>query len=107
LLATARLFAVSIARGVGCREDDVGDLRLGVSDACTRVILGSSETDVVNLLITSNTERLVVQVDGAAERSLPGPDAVELLPALFADFSIGSDGVGRRRLSFSVPVPTA
>jgi hypothetical protein len=70
-------------------------MRLGVSEACTRAILGSASGDRIGLHLADADGRLVVRIQ--AEKFSP-PEDVDLLPALFDDFSV--EGV---EASFSVP----
>lgn len=71
------------------------------------MILASSERDEVDVVLDTNADRITVRVEGAGERPLPGPDTVDLLPALFDDLAIATQPSGRRRISFSVPVGVA
>jgi anti-sigma regulatory factor (Ser/Thr protein kinase) len=59
LLASARLFAAAAARAAGCDADTVEDVRLAVSEACTRAIGAASGDERV---------RIEAEIDGAGAR---------------------------------------
>jgi anti-sigma regulatory factor (Ser/Thr protein kinase) len=88
LLGTARLFAVSSARLAGCSDDIVEDVRLAVSEACTRAITRAPEGGRVGVQTRLVPMGLEVEVRGPA-LDPPEPTAAEaididLVPSLFS-----------------------
>jgi serine/threonine-protein kinase RsbW len=102
LLTTARLFAASAARLAGCSEETVEDVRLAVSEACTRAVqesAGAPEPVSVEALIDGAGLEVVVAASAAggpmSEDDLP----VDLIPALFAGAE-ALEADGRRIVRF-------
>jgi anti-sigma regulatory factor (Ser/Thr protein kinase) len=89
LLGTARLFAVSSARLAGCSDDVVEDVRLAVSEACTRAIARAPEGGRVAIETRLVPTGLEVEVRGAAveplEPTVREAIDIDLVPALFSD----------------------
>jgi anti-sigma regulatory factor (Ser/Thr protein kinase) len=69
LLATARLFAAAVARGSGWPDETIHDVKVAVSEACTRAIqrAGAARSDErVRIDATEREGRLVFSVAGPA-----------------------------------------
>jgi anti-sigma regulatory factor (Ser/Thr protein kinase) len=97
LLATARLFGVAVARGSGCTDETIQDVKLAVSEACTRAIqrAGAARTDErARIDATERDGRLVISVAGPAGEPGTSPPRfgdledlgeLDLVGALFDD----------------------
>jgi hypothetical protein len=93
LLVTARLFAAAVARGSGCLDETIQDVKLAVSEACTRAMqrAGADRSDErVRIDATERDDGLVISVAGpAGEPATPpgfgGLDNLDLVGALFDD----------------------
>jgi anti-sigma regulatory factor (Ser/Thr protein kinase) len=89
LLGTARLFAASSARLAGCSDDVVEDVRLAVSEACTRAIARAPEDGRVSVETQLVPMGLEVEVRGPAveplEPTVREAVDIDLVPALFPD----------------------
>jgi anti-sigma regulatory factor (Ser/Thr protein kinase) len=87
LLGTARLFAAASARLAGCGDDVVEDVRLAVSEACTRAIARAPEGGRVALRTEIVPAGLEVEIRGSAVEipppSMPEALEIDLVPALF------------------------
>lgn len=46
LLSSVRLFAASVAEQLGCSEEEVVDLRIAISEACTNAVQAHGRADV-------------------------------------------------------------
>jgi anti-sigma regulatory factor (Ser/Thr protein kinase) len=107
LLAAARLFAAASARLAGCNEEAVEDVRLAVSEACTRAMrrAASGSEDRIRVETRSEGDVLTVEVLGPASEapaaSVDDP-AIDLVTALFPD-AAESVHDGAVRLRFSAP----
>jgi len=63
LVPTARMFAATVARQLGCPEDAVLDLKIAVSEACTSALEGSAlAQEPVRLAVMENGNDLVYEV---------------------------------------------
>jgi anti-sigma regulatory factor (Ser/Thr protein kinase) len=63
LVPTARMFAATVARQLGCPEDAVLDLKIAVSEACTSALEGSAKADErVRLAVIEDGNELVYEV---------------------------------------------
>lgn len=114
-MATARLFASSLARHFEIDENVVEDLKLAVSEACSRA-LAAKDTDVpVSLRVAHDDRRLVFEISQgdlrvASAEDTPTPSheelaagmSLELVTALFEDAEIANDDAGTPVLRFSV-----
>jgi len=105
LLSTARLFAASAARLAGCDDDTTADVRLAISEACTRAIQGTEGAeDLVRVTAEVTGRDLTFTVEGpdgpAAPDAIPG---VDLLASLFPTVQRQIDG-GRATLRFAAPL---
>lgn len=67
LVPTARMFAATVARQLGCPEDAVLDLKIAVSEACTSALEGSAlANEPVRLSVIENGDSLVYEVTDAS-----------------------------------------
>jgi anti-sigma regulatory factor (Ser/Thr protein kinase) len=67
LVPTARMFAATVARQLGCPEDAVLDLKIAVSEACTSALEGSAlAQEPVRLAVVENGNDLVYEVTDAS-----------------------------------------
>jgi hypothetical protein len=121
-VATARLFASSVARQVGCSEDTVEDLKLAISESCGILVRGSGHRDALHLRLQPDREELLVEVVGGdpiPEGVLDGredtPDSfarstsVDVLRSLYPEAEIMPTSE-TTRVTFRIPVedrPTA
>lgn len=123
-LATARIFAASVARHWGVDEDSVEDLKLAVSEACAGAIsVRHSANSDRPYRITGRNEggRLAFRVeDGGTgmaaafptDRSVLEPPTEEitrilglsLMQSLFPDAEISDNPGGGLDISFSLPI---
>jgi anti-sigma regulatory factor (Ser/Thr protein kinase) len=87
LLGTARLFAAASARLAGCGDDVVEDVRLAVSEACTRAIARAREGGRVAVQAQIVPTGLEIEIRGPAAEvlrsSVPEALEIDLVPALF------------------------
>jgi hypothetical protein len=98
-LATARLFAASVGRLLGSSEEQVEDLRLAVSEACTQAIAGGS-TDRVTVELVPAGGSVTVQVGtlvGVEAGSIP----YSLIEALFGCIVLRPAASGGMLVEFS------
>jgi serine/threonine-protein kinase RsbW len=66
LIPTARMFAATVARLVGCPEDTVYDVKIAVSEACTNAVLAHRDDDSPILLrVEELDDALVYEVSDA------------------------------------------
>lgn len=115
-VATARLFASSVARQVGCSEDTIEELKLAISESCGILVRGSGDGESLHLRLAPDRDRLLVEMAGGdpiPEGVLGGqedtPDSfarstsVDVLRSLYpeADIRPTSDAT---RVIFQVPV---
>ncbi len=89
LLGSARLFAAASARLAGCVDDVVEDVRLAVSEACTRAIERAPDGGRVEVQTQIVPTGLEIEIRGPTVGA-PAPttlDAldIDLVPALFPD----------------------
>lgn len=83
-MATARLFASSVARQVGCSEDSVEELKLGISESCGILVRDSGESDALHLRLVPEGEQLRVEVIGGDPIPEGSLDTREQTPESFA-----------------------
>jgi anti-sigma regulatory factor (Ser/Thr protein kinase) len=114
-MATARMFASSLARHFEVDENIVEDLKLAVSEACSRALATEDEALPVSLRVARDDDRLVFEISQGDLRVASGDDtptpshkelaagmSLELITALFEDAEIASDDAGTPVLRFSV-----
>ena len=114
-VATARMFGAAIARHAGIGEEDVEDLKLGISEACAVVMREGSgalllrvweSEGALDLEVLGEAGPGATGVVGSAEDRTPQnfsrSVAGEVLEALFADATIDGGGSGGSRVAFSV-----
>jgi serine/threonine-protein kinase RsbW len=113
-LATARLFAATVARQLEVDEDRVEDLKVAVSEACTLGMRGGDEPLRVEAIHQDG--RLTVQVSVHEAREDPLPAMAEdvdatlgtgLIEALFQGAEILPLPEGGRVIRFEVNVPSS
>jgi anti-sigma regulatory factor (Ser/Thr protein kinase) len=115
-VATARLFASSLARHFEIDEDVVEDLKLAISEACKRALAAKDEHRRLSVSAAKDNGRLVFEIpQGAmpplAEEDTPTPSnqqmaaslSLELISALFDDAEMATDADGQPVVRFSVP----
>jgi anti-sigma regulatory factor (Ser/Thr protein kinase) len=67
LVPTARMFAATVARQLGCAEDAVLDLKIAVSEACTSALEGSALAhEPVRLAVVESGNDLLYEVTDAS-----------------------------------------
>ena len=113
-VATARMFASSLARHFEIDEDVVEDLKLAISEACKRA-LASTEDARLSVTVARDNGRLVFEVTQGElpplKEDTPTPSneqlaaglSLELITALFQDTAITTDADGAQVVRFSVP----
>jgi anti-sigma regulatory factor (Ser/Thr protein kinase) len=114
-MATARMFASSLARHFEIEEDVVEDLKVAISEACARALASKTPDQPVTLRIARDEERLVFEVSQgdlrpAAAGETPTPSheelaagmSLELITALFEDAELSSDDQGAAVVRFSL-----
>ena len=106
-LSTARQFAASVGRHVGCPEHLIEDLKLAVSEACSVAITRNADPRrPVSLHLTRDEESLRIDVENGG-----GPPSGELssilreglVPSLFPIAVTTPSEGGGQDVSFSVP----
>jgi anti-sigma regulatory factor (Ser/Thr protein kinase) len=113
-VATARLFAWTLARHFGVSEELLEDLKLAVSEACVRALTTAADRPVA-MAAERTAGRLAFQVSqgatpggGDPEMATPTPEemaaglSMELITALFEDAEV-TQGHGGPAVHFSVP----
>jgi anti-sigma regulatory factor (Ser/Thr protein kinase) len=118
-VATARLFAASVARHFAVDEELIPDLKLAISEACAGDILMGGGASPVRISATAAVGRLgfeVIQPElaeepGPASESTPTPGetallAMEVIQALFEDAEV-VDGPEGRVIRFGAPTGDA
>jgi hypothetical protein len=109
-VATARMFASSLARQVGVDEEMLDDLKLAVSEACARA-LGFGAGEALQVRAHLADDRLVFEIPQG--RSGPSPQtgdlaaglSMELVTVLFDDAELVQGDDGTHAVRFSVRVP--
>lgn len=114
-MATARMFASALARHFEIDENVVEDLKLAVSEACSRALAAEEEARPVSLRVARDDDRLVFEISQGDLRVASGDDtptpsheelaagmSLELITALFGDAEIANDDAGTSVLRFSV-----
>lgn len=110
-VATARLFASSLARHFEIEEDLVEDLKLAVSEACKRALALQAGGGSMLLTASRHNGQLVFEVsqgdvaDEAARSAeeLTAGLSLELIGALFEDAEEATGPEGQSVVRFSVP----
>lgn len=68
LVPTARMFAATVARQLGCAEDSVLDVKIAISEACTNAVQAHLDRGVdnpVRLKVEEQGTRLLYEVSDA------------------------------------------
>ena len=116
-MATARMFASSLARHFEIDENVVEDLKLAISEACSRALAADGGEDPVSLNVERDDGRLVFEISqgelpgAGASEDTPTPShaelatglSLELITALFEDAELARDARGGSVLRFSIP----
>jgi anti-sigma regulatory factor (Ser/Thr protein kinase) len=120
-LSTVRLFVSAIARHYGVKEENLEDLKLAVTEACSAFLRYEEPgRGALHLQVTGDRDRLTVEVTSPdlaiPAPSPPGGDGVtptprgvaaelgmDLIRSLFEDSDIVAEGTSRVR--FSIPLP--
>jgi anti-sigma regulatory factor (Ser/Thr protein kinase) len=118
-VATARLFAASVARHFAVDEELIPDLKLAISEACAGDILAGSGSSGIHIAATAGEGRLGFEVTQPAQVEAPGPAsestptpgetallAMEVIQALFDDAEV-VDGPDGRVVRFGAPTGSA
>jgi anti-sigma regulatory factor (Ser/Thr protein kinase) len=118
-VATARLFAASVARHFAVDEELIPDLKLAISEACAGDILTGSGSSRIHISATASEGKLGFEVTqpeqveepGPASESTPTPGetallAMEVIQALFEDAEV-VDGPDGRVVRFGAPMGPA
>lgn len=118
-ISTARLFAAAVARHFGCEEDDVQDVKVGISEACTNAVkahLTSVAPGPVAVVVRALEDRVefnVLDKGGGISADRPKPAAsdvdglgesgigIHIIKALFPDADL-SNVNGGTSVRFSV-----
>ena len=119
-VATARLFASTLARHFDVEDDVIEDLKLAIGEACARALATVERDPRLALRAERADGRLVFEVPQGelrepAPTETPTPSAeelaaglsLELVGALFADTELADGEAGSRVLRFSVPLGSA
>ena len=116
-MATARLFAASVARHFGVDEELIPDLKLAISEACAGEILsGTGETEVrisaasqnglLRFEVSQPEETPSPSIAATGNTPSPGETAslgLEIIQALFEDAEVVDAADGGRVLRFGAP----
>jgi hypothetical protein len=111
------MFASSLARHFEVEEDVVEDLKLAISEACSRALAAANgDGRGMSLTVARKDERLVFEVTQgeippATEHDTPTPSqeelaagmSLELITALFEDAEMTADPEGHPVVRFSIP----
>jgi anti-sigma regulatory factor (Ser/Thr protein kinase) len=104
LLTTARLFAAGAARLAGCSDETVEDVRIAVSEACTRAVRDTGtrgeHVSVEALIDGAGLEVVVISPAGGA--TAIDDDVRDLVPALF-EGAEETESDGTRVVRFRAP----
>lgn len=68
LVPTARMFAATVARQLGCPEDSVLDVKIAISEACTNAVQAHVDRgvdDPIRLKVEEQAQRLIYEVSDA------------------------------------------
>lgn len=114
-VATARMFASSLARHFEIDEDIVEDLKLAISEACKRALAAKDQGRPVSVSAARDNGRLVFEVPQgdlpppaeedtatASDEQLAAGLSLELITALFEDAELATDAEGLPVLRFSL-----
>ncbi len=113
-VATARMFAATLARHFEIPDESIEDLKLAISEACSRSLAGDEGAGIA-MTIERRTDRLIFEIEQSdlgperASVDTPTPSAhqlasglsLELVSALFEDAAVVSEG-DRPVLRFSI-----
>jgi anti-sigma regulatory factor (Ser/Thr protein kinase) len=114
-VATARLFASSLARHFEIDENIVEDLKLAISEACKRALAAKDEHRRLSVSAAKDNGRLVFEIPQGdlpppVQEDTPTPSnqqmaaglSLELISALFDDAEMATDAEGLPVVRFSV-----
>ncbi len=98
-LVSARMFAASVGRHLGAGQEQIEDLKLAVSEACTNA-MQSNPTEAVTIEIHPEEQAVVVRI-GFVAPDLPGFLGFGIIEALFGPILFRGAGSGRSIIDFS------
>jgi anti-sigma regulatory factor (Ser/Thr protein kinase) len=118
-MATARLFAATVARHYGVDEELISDLKLAISEACAGEILTGTGLSDIRIAATADGRKLRFEVTqpaeiassiAAATDKTPSPTesaglGLEVIKALFEDAEVVDGSDGEKLLRFGAPIP--
>jgi anti-sigma regulatory factor (Ser/Thr protein kinase) len=114
-IATARMFACSLARHFEMDEEIIDDLTLAISEACTRALAAEETNGSLSVSAARSDGRLTFEIPQGdlrepAATDTPTPSheemaglSLELITALFEDAEIAVSERGTPVLRFSIP----
>ncbi len=115
-VATARMFASSLARHFEIGEEVVEDLMLAISEACTRALAAETAEGSVSVSVARDDGRLIFEISQGELHETRADDtptpshedlaaglSLELITALFQDAEIATGPDGQPLLRFSIP----
>jgi anti-sigma regulatory factor (Ser/Thr protein kinase) len=111
LIGTARMFAGAAARHAGCDEATTEDVKIAISEGCTRALRGSTDpTTRIRVAALPTATGLTMSISGPpdaprATESIAvgleeGPDGLAIIETLFPGADERTDD-GRRTISFT------
>jgi hypothetical protein len=111
-VAPARTFAYELARQAGVAEELLDDVKVAVSEACTRALGSTGLPDGLRVKAERGEDRLFFEIpqgEGRAASSsttdrLTAALSLELISVLFEDGEATVDEDGAAVVRFSVPV---
>jgi hypothetical protein len=110
-VAPARTFAYELARQAGVAEDLLDDVKVAVSEACTRALGSTGLPDGLRVKAERREGRLFFEIPQGEARADPGSTtdrlraalSLELITVLFEDGEATVDEDGMPVVRFSVP----
>ena len=110
-VAPARTFAYELARQAGVPEELLDDIKVAVSEACTRALGSTGLPDGLRVKAERREGRLFFEIPQGETRGTPGTTtdrltaalSLELITVLFEDGEATVDADGDPVIRFSVP----
>ena len=112
-VATARIFASELARQVGVPVEMLDDVKVAISEACTRALRSAEHQDHLKVRVHRSQGRLAFEVPqgeitpkprGSSTDDLTAALSLELITVLFEDGEATRDDDGEPVIRFSVPI---